>query len=90
MRKKYLERWIVKVGNKEFILNEEELNLLKEIDKQGQRGIVWFGDFAISIPHIEYISLISRLTPEESVKFTMSDYEEIEENGKIVYKRKKK
>jgi len=26
----------------------------------GSRGLVWFGNFAVSIPHIQYIALVER------------------------------
>lgn len=54
------EEWGVQVGKELFVLNERQVKLLKEADLSGQRGIIWFEKFAISIPHIQSIWLISR------------------------------
>ena len=49
------EWWVVETGNKQFTLTEEQVDLLKKASIKGYRGIVWFDEFAISIPHIQYI-----------------------------------
>lgn len=54
------EEWGVQVGKESFALNERQIKILKEADLSGQRGIVWFDKFAISIPHIQSILLVSR------------------------------
>jgi hypothetical protein len=56
----YEEEWGVQVGKEVFSLNGKQIKLLREADLAGQRGIVWFERFAISIPHIQSIWLISR------------------------------
>lgn len=38
-----------------FVLNERQVAVLKEATTKGQRGLIWFGTFAISIPHISSI-----------------------------------
>lgn len=38
-----------------------QLKVLKEATKSGERGLIWFGDFAISIPHIKSVYLESRI-----------------------------
>ncbi len=54
------EEWGVQVGKELFVLNERQIKLLKEADLSGQRGIIWFDKYAISIPHIQSILLLSR------------------------------
>ena len=56
----YEEEWGVQVGREVFTLNEKQIKLLRETDFAGQRGIVWFDKFAVSIPHIQSVWLISR------------------------------
>lgn len=45
-------RWSVIVGKKEYILDGNQIEILKEMSLAGKSSIVWFGKFAISIPHI--------------------------------------
>ncbi len=52
---KYLGKWTVVVNKKEYVLTDAEVNILKKADNSGHRGIVWFDNFAISIPHISSI-----------------------------------
>lgn len=54
------EEWGVQIGKELFVLNGKQIKLLKEADISGQRGIIWFDNFAISIPHIQSIWLINR------------------------------
>lgn len=75
------QQWVVVVGKREFVLTDEQLSILKAADLAGQRGIVWFGDFAISIPHIDVIYSENR-----SGKAETRNLEEVEINGKIVYR----
>ncbi len=56
----YEEEWGVQVGKEIYTLNENQIKLLREADISGQRGIVWFDKFAVSIPHIQSVWLISR------------------------------
>ena len=56
----YEEEWGVQIGKEVFTLNEKQIKLLREADLSGQRGIVWFDKFAISIAHIQSIWRISR------------------------------
>ena len=60
MQQKYSEEWVVLIDKEAFTLSKKQLELLKEATKQNQRGLIWFGDFAISIPHIKAIYLKSR------------------------------
>lgn len=71
------EEWGVQIGKEQFVLNERQIKLLKEADVSGQRGIMWFDKFAVSIPHIQSIWLISRriknrlpegTTPDEPIR----------------------
>lgn len=56
----YKEEWEVRVDRVTYTLNERQLSLLKDAMLAGQHGMVWFDKFAISIPHISSIALISR------------------------------
>lgn len=49
------DTWIVVSGKQEFKLNGKEVKLLKDATQANMRGIIWFNDFAISIPHITNI-----------------------------------
>ena len=60
MQVEYKEQWGVAAGKENFILDEKQIQILKQADLKGHRGIVWFEKFAISIPHIQSIYLISR------------------------------
>jgi len=60
MQAEYSEQWGVVAGKEVFTLDENQIQVLKQADLNGHRGIVWFSKFAISIPHIQAIYLISR------------------------------
>jgi hypothetical protein len=60
MQVEYSEQWGVVAGKEVFTLDEKQIQVLKQADMSGHRGIVWFSKFAISIPHIQAIYLISR------------------------------
>jgi len=47
--------WAVDVGRETFVLTDKQKEVLKQATKAGNRGIVWFDEFAISIPHIQSI-----------------------------------
>lgn len=51
--KNYREYWTVKVNKSTYVLNEEQASLLKKEIANGNRGIVVFKEFAVSIPYIE-------------------------------------
>jgi hypothetical protein len=55
------EKWAVCVGKETFILNEKQVKVLREATKAGSRGIVWFDDFGISIPHIQSVYVVERI-----------------------------
>jgi hypothetical protein len=54
------EIWIVNVGNEKTELTSKEVEILKAASTSGQRGIVWFKDRAISIPHIQSVTMKKR------------------------------
>ena len=70
------DTWQVKIGKDVFVLSEAEINALKSAGQTGST-LIWFRDFAISIPHISSIVRIkgsqqnllpspgAYLTPEE-------------------------
>ena len=47
------EEWEVVVGKDKFHLKGEQVVALKKEIAGGKRGVVWFKEFAISIPHIQ-------------------------------------
>ena len=54
------EEWEVSTGKETFTLNPDQVALLKVATTAGETGLVWFKDFAVSIPHIISISLKRR------------------------------
>lgn len=46
----------MKCDKQEFVLSEKEIEVLKQASAQGNRGLVWFKGFAISIAHIQSIT----------------------------------
>jgi hypothetical protein len=54
-REGFENHWIVTVGKESFYLNQREAEVLHQATIGGVRGIVWFDNFAISIPHIQSI-----------------------------------
>lgn len=76
-------RWIVVCGKKEFVLSDSQIQVLKEADLAGQRGIVWFDKFAISIPHIEVMYVdYRRVDIADDRKFV----EVVDSQGNIIYR----
>lgn len=60
------QEWTVVVGKDKFTLNGNQIEVIKQADKQGMRGMVWFDKFAISIPHIQSISYVKTTKPQGS------------------------
>ena len=56
----FIEEWVVQVGKEVFSLTGKQVKLLKNATVNGQRGVIWFDKFAISIPHIQSVWRISR------------------------------
>lgn len=52
------ELWEVKAQNKTYRLSGKQAQALKELTNSGSRGLVWFKNFAISIPHITSVEKI--------------------------------
>lgn len=71
----YSEQWAVIVDRKEYVLNEKEIEILRGADQSGMRGMIWFKDFAISIPHISSIYLNDR-----RIKLQFESPKEVEQN----------
>jgi hypothetical protein len=63
MQQNFREEWAVVVGRETFILDENQIKILKTASTGGNRGILWFDKYAISIPHIQAIYLV-RKTPK--------------------------
>ena len=89
----YSEQWGVIAGKEVFTLDEKQIQVLKQADLNGHRGIVWFNKFAISIPHIQAIYRINRqvknqLSPGSDVHRERTP-EEQKESLKALNKMKK-
>ena len=52
------EKWEVKTQDKTYMLTGKQAEVLKNATGQGLRGLIWFKDFAISIPHITSVEKI--------------------------------
>lgn len=56
-----IEEWRVVVNKEEYILTNLQGKVLAEEIKKGNRGIIMFKDFAISIPYIqEFYKIINK------------------------------
>ncbi len=63
---KHKIRWEVIIGKKNFTLDDKQIEVLKAMSLAGKSSIVWFGDFAISIPHISSMEkVIDKYQKEE-------------------------
>lgn len=49
------DKWVIEVGKKKYEASTEMIELIKKADQQGHRGMIWFKNFSISIPHIQSI-----------------------------------
>lgn len=76
----YKEQWGVASGKEVFILDEKQIQILKQADLNGHRGIVWFDKFAVSIPHIQSIYLISRQIKNQLTSGTPCNLEQTPED----------
>lgn len=54
------EMWVVDAGKDTFELNPEQVEVLKQASVSNSRGLVWFKEFAISIPHVMSVRLKSK------------------------------
>jgi hypothetical protein len=52
------EKWEVRTQDKTYQLTGKQAQVLKDATSQGLRGLIWFKDFAISIPHITSVEKI--------------------------------
>lgn len=84
MQVEYKEQWGVAAGKENFILDEKQIQILKQADLNGHRGIVWFEKFAISIPHIQSIYLISRQIKNQLMAGETEEREQTPEERKRV------
>lgn len=80
-------KWEVVVNKEKFVLDGKQLEVLKEATKRGIKGLVWFKNFAISIPHISSISKINSNVPRLPELPEMSQ-DKIRENFKRLAKLK--
>ena len=84
--------WEVSVGKKTFVLDDNQVNILKNMSLAGKSSIVWFDTFAISIPHISAIEkikdqylkggLVKWENGAETLSYTEISKEEYEKNQK--------
>lgn len=77
------EEWEVYCGKQVYTLTKKQKDYLKTKDLEGHRGLIWFDEFAISVPHISSIEFARRYKKSEKV---MSEYVEVlDENGKVTH-----
>lgn len=69
------EEWIVVVNRNTYHLNEKQAKLLNDAIANGNRGIVQFKDFVISVPYIQELYLNRRWRDE---KYQIEAPEEVE------------
>ena len=63
---KYEEEWIVKISTgTEYILGKAQARFLQQAIASGNRGIILFKTFSISIPYIAEFQRIKRFLKEE-------------------------
>lgn len=60
MHPKFKEIWEVTVGKEKFRISGQQADILKRAQLDGSKATIWFGDFAIAIPYISTIVMISR------------------------------
>lgn len=66
---RFVETWVVVVNKGRYSLNENQALKLKTEIASGNRGVVMFRDFAISIPYIQEFYMESRkLKPEYQIE----------------------
>jgi len=67
------------MGKQSFELSRSQVDVLKRATKENARGIVWFENVGISIPHIQSVELIKRnyFKIEENIKrrISLQEYE---------------
>lgn len=83
-QQEYEEVWLVNLGKEKYQVNEKQIKVLKRAMEEGHRGVIWFDSFAISVPHIQSISLISK-TIKNKIE-TNFDFEVSEEEREKVRK----
>lgn len=71
------EVWTVNTGKREYTLNGTQAQIIKTASLSGQRGLIFFDGFAISLPHI--VSMERKTTPKdaEEMKEKIKRYEEM-------------
>jgi hypothetical protein len=62
------EKWEVRTQDKTYMLTGKQAEVLKTATSQGLRGLIWFKDFAISIPHITSVEKTTRSQKEIDLK----------------------
>lgn len=55
------EVWQISVGKEVFKINGKQAQVLKDASIAGQRGLIFFDGFAVSIAHISFIERIKSL-----------------------------
>lgn len=72
-------KWEVSIDGKKIVMSGQEVDMIKKASVSGQRGIIWFKDFAISLPHISSIVLLDAGNAID----TFSPVEEISEEQRL-------
>lgn len=82
------------MGGEKYTLTGNEIKILKEADKTGEKGIIWFRDFGIRLSFISSIYLATRevksaLTASENIlNIYGQEFERVEENGRLFYRKR--
>lgn len=57
----YEEEWeVLTTSKRKYILDEKQMKVLRESMEEGNRGMIFFKDFAFSIAHVVEINLLSK------------------------------
>ena len=61
------EEWVVSVDREHFSLSGKQMGVLRSATVAGNRGLIFFDRFAISIPHIS-CAYLARRTPKNPIE----------------------
>lgn len=63
----YVEEWVVVIKKTKYFLNPYQTFLLRQEIANGNRGIIMFNKFAISIPYIEEFYMVKKYKPDQKM-----------------------
>lgn len=90
------DKWVIRVGKEAYQGDEAMVDLIKQADKSGHRGMIHFKNFSVSIPHIQSMQKITKpgrkwneIDPQDYQLAPLTP-EEIEANKQRIVEIKKK